>query len=859
MNLASCIQRISRLRFKFLLIVLPPVIACFLIFSVIFSVIAFREKKQAIIANLNSHAEAQATILAKALWDVNFQTAEAQIKSIVLIPGVSGVKVTEFTTNETLRAGFHPDNDTEDQYFQVKYDIFFHTPNKKHLIGELFLFSDKQNIYAPLIRSFIRDTLLLLLLIAAIITSAVWANKLIIDKPLRRFLTSIHKADQDNIREPVTWRSKDELGTVILAYNKMLNTLNKAEQELRTSEAYYRTVFETTATATLIIEKDTTIALVNSQFEKLSGYRKEEIEGKIRTGVFIFKNDRARLRQHHILRRKQKDMNPNEYEFRFVDRSGTVKNIYTQVSMIPGTQRSIAALLDITFLKEAEKALQQEKEKFQTLVEKSPLGIALIKKDSHYRYINPKFVEIFGYTLDDIPTRRKWFEKAFPDPRYRQEAISLWLKDFAAYADSQERPLVFTVHCKDNMDKIIQFKAVTMEAGEQFVLCEDITHRKKLEDQLQHAQKMEAIGTLAGGIAHDFNNLLMGVQGRTSLMLKKKEIAPNLRGHLKEIERYVKSATNLTKQLLGFARGGKYVIKPTNLNKLIQKQNRMFGRTKKEINIHEAFALDLWTTEVDRGQIEQVLLNLYINAWQAMTGGGDLYIYTENVWVDKQLKDLYNVKEGQWVKITIADTGTGIDESICKHIFDPFFTTKQMDRGTGLGLASAYGIIKNHKGVIHVSSKEGQGTTFNILLPASEKKVVKEIETSDSGDSIKQGGETILLIDDEDIVRDVGQEMLSDLGYEILLARPGREAIDTYQKKQHNIDMIILDIIMPGMDGRETFDQLKSINSNIKVLLSSGYSIDAQASEILNRGCKGFIQKPFSLDELSRKMREILD
>jgi len=865
MNFTSYIHQISKLRFKFLLIVLPPVIACFLIFSIIFSIITFREKKQDIISNLNNHAKVQAKILAKALWDVNFKTINAQIKGIILIPGVSGIKVTEFTTQRILHAGCNPDNDTDDLYFQVKSDIIFHAPNKKHLIGELLLFSDKQNIYAPLMRSFTRDTLLLLLLITAIIASAVWANKLIIDKPLRRFLASIHRADQDNVREPVDWRSKDELGAVILAYNNMLDTLNIAEKKGRTSETYYRTVFETTSTATLIIEEDTTIALVNSRFEKLSGYRKEEIEGKMQTGDFIFKDDRERLKQYHIRRRKQKDINPNEYEFRFVDRSGTVKNIYSQVSMIPGTQRSIAAFMDITFLKEAEKALRQEKEKFQILVEKLPLGIALITKDSRYQYINPEFVEIFGYTLDDIPTGRKWFEKAFPDPHYRQEIISLWLKDLESHSVGQTRPRVFTVRCKDKAEKIIHFKPVTMEAGEQFVLYEDITARKKLEEQLQHAQKMEAIGTLAGGIAHDFNNLLMGVQGRTSLMLKNKGIAPDLRGHLKEIERYVKSASDLTKQLLGFARGGKYVVKPTDLNKIIQKHNRMFGRTKKEIKIHETFDPDLWTTEVDRGQIEQVFLNLYINAWQAMPGGGDLYIYTENLQVDNQYENLYDVKEGRWVKITVADTGAGIDENIRQRIFDPFFTTKEMERGTGLGLASCYGIIKNHGGFIYVSSEAGQGATFNIFLPASDIKAAKEIEITESAEPaepiepIEQSCETILLIDDEDIIIDVGQEMLSDLGYEVLLAISGREAIDVYRKNRADIDMIILDMIMPDMSGSETFDQLKSVNPDIKVLLSSGYSIDSEASEILSRGCDGFIQKPFNMDQLSRKMREILD
>jgi len=859
MNLVSCIHRISRLRFKFLLIILPPVVACFLIFSIIFATITFYEKKQAIISNLNSHAKAQAVILAKALWDVNFKTAETQIKSIVLIPGVSGIKVTDFTTQRVLRAGFYPENDTDTDYLQVKYDIIFHTPQKKHLIGELRLFSDKHNIYAPLMRSFIRDTLLLLLLITAIITSAVWANKLIIDKPLRRFLASIRKAGQDNVRELVIWHSKDELGAVIRAYNKMLNTLTRAEKEMRTSEAYYRTVFETAATATLIIEEDTTIARVNSRFEELSGYRKNEIEGKIKAGVFIYKDDREKLIRYHFRRQKQKDMGPNEDNFRFVDRSGTVKHIYLQVSLIPGTHRSIATLMDITFLKGTVRALKQEKEKFQILVEKSPLGIALITKDSRYRYINPMFVEIFGYTPDDIHTGQNWFDKAFPDPHYRRQVIALWKKDIEVHAVDQARTRVFTVCCKDNVEKIIHFKAMTMETGDQFVIYEDITGRKKLEEQLQHAQKMEAIGTLAGGIAHDFNNLLMGVQGRTSLMLINKGIAPDLRDHLLEIERYVQSATDLTKQLLGFARGGKYVIQPTDLNKLIQKQIKMFGRTKKEINIHEMFDPDLWSTEVDRGQIEQVVLNLLINAWQAMPGGGDLFIHTQNVYVEKQCEDLYDVKEGRWVRIKIADTGTGIDEKICNRIFDPFFTTREMERGTGLGLASAYGIIKNHGGVIHVSSKAGQGATFYIFLPASDTKMAKAVDTRESAEFIKCACATVLLIDDEDIIIEVGQEMLRNLGYDVLSALSGQEGVRRYRKNRDDIDMIILDLIMPDMSGSETFDQLKTVNPAVKILLSSGYSIDGEASEILSRGCDGFIQKPFNIDELSRKIREILD
>jgi signal transduction histidine kinase len=240
--------------------------------------------------------------------------------------------------------------------------------------------------------------------------------------------------------------------------------------------------------------------------------------------------------------------------------------------------------------------------------------------------------------------------------------------------------------------------------------------KAKLQDQLQQAQKMDSLGTLAGGIAHDFNNLLMGIQGRTSLMLMRSDSSHSHFEHLKGIEDYIQSAAGLTKQLLGFARGGKYEIKTTDLNEFIKKQNLMFGRTRKEINIHERFEKNLWTVEVDQGQVEQVLLNLYVNSWQAMPGGGGLYIQTENIVIDEFFNRPYHVEPGKYVKIIVTDTGVGMDEATQQRIFDPFFTTKEMGRGTGLGLASAYGIIKNHDGFIDVYSEKGKGTTFDICF-----------------------------------------------------------------------------------------------------------------------------------------------
>jgi signal transduction histidine kinase/ActR/RegA family two-component response regulator len=383
----------------------------------------------------------------------------------------------------------------------------------------------------------------------------------------------------------------------------------------------------------------------------------------------------------------------------------------------------------------------------------------------------------------------------------------------------------------------------------------DIREQKKLEAQIHQTQKMEAIGTLAGGIAHDYNNLLMGILGNTSLMsFDLKSDHPHSE-RLKNIEKYVQSGADLTKQLLGLAKGGKYEVKPIDINDMMEKSSEMFNRTKKEIRIHSDYQKDLWNVEADRSQIEQVLLNLYVNAGQAMPEGGELYLKTENVILDDSYTQYFSLKSGNYVKISVTDTGTGMDDNIKKRIFDPFFTTKDIGRGTGLGLASAYGIVKNHGGIINVYSMIDKGSTFNIFLPASKKEVKKDMPANQK--TLKGTG-TILLVDDEDMIIDVGSQILASLGYMPLLAKGGKEAIDVYEKNKDRIVMVILDMIMPGMGGGETYDRLKSIDPEVRVLLSSGYSIDGQASEIIDRGCNGFIQKPFNVIQLSRKIREVL-
>ena len=383
----------------------------------------------------------------------------------------------------------------------------------------------------------------------------------------------------------------------------------------------------------------------------------------------------------------------------------------------------------------------------------------------------------------------------------------------------------------------------------------DITQQKRLEAQVQQAKKMQAIGTLAGGIAHDFNNLLMAIQGNASLMLFKTDHHHQHYKMLKSIEKLVESGAKLTRKLLGYACEGRYEVKTTDLKELLEETSETFGRTRKEITIHREFAEGLSAIEADQGQIEQVLLNLYVNASEAMPYGGDIFLKATNITQGRMKGRLYDPKPGKYVLLTVRDTGKGMDKETQERIFEPFFTTKEMGGGTGLGLASVYGIIKGHGGYIDVESEQDHGTNFNIYLPASDKKVEK---TTGGEQHMIDGKGTILLVDDEEMVLDIGVKMLQHLGYRVLEAKAGKEAVEIYKTNGDTLDLVILDMVMPGIGGGEVYDRMKEINSNVKVLLSSGYSVDGQAKEILDRGCDGFIQKPFNMKELSEKLIKLL-
>ncbi|MBW1780989.1 MAG: PAS domain S-box protein [Deltaproteobacteria bacterium] len=643
---------------------------------------------------------------------------------------------------------------------------------------------------------------------------------------------------------------KDANGRTVRSYGVIQNITERkqAEEALRESRKHLRLFIDSSPDLCFLKDRAGKYLLLNTANVQFFGKKEADLIGK--TDFDLMQEGAAqycRESDSRAIQEKKMIISMEEIDKRLYETRKMPVIMDNRVVGVAGIIR------DITERKRAEDALRESEEKYRLLIENATDAI-FIAQDEALKFANPKAEKMTGYSAEQL-AEMPFIDIIHPEDR------TMVLERHVKRLNGEEPPSVYSFRIvnRSGEELSVELNAVIINwEGRPATLnfLRDITAQKRLEAQLQRAQKMEALGTLAGGIAHDFNNLLMAIQGRASIILMHKDPSDPDFEYLRGIERHVESAADLTRQLLGFARGGKYEVKPTDLNELIKKENLMFGRTKKEITIHDTYAEDLWSVEIDRGQIEQVVLNLYVNASQAMPGGGDLYVETENVVLNQNDVKPFSTESGKYVKLSVTDTGVGMDKATQERIFDPFFTTKKMGRGTGLGLASVYGIVKNHGGFINVYSEKGQGTTFTIYLPASEKTIIEEKDLG--GDALK-GTETVLLVDDEDIVIEVAEQLLEQLGYKVLTARSGKEAVEICEGNMEQIDIVVLDMIMPDMNGGDAYERMKEMNPKVKVLLSSGYSINGHATEILDRGCNGFIQKPFKIEELSQQLRKILD
>ncbi|MBC2745287.1 MAG: PAS domain S-box protein [Desulfosarcina sp.] len=647
----------------------------------------------------------------------------------------------------------------------------------------------------------------------------------------------------------------EELEQRVKELEKDATVYEQMEQSLKESEAKYRLLVENQTDMVVKVDLEGRFLFVSPSYCRTFGKKEEELFGQ-KFMPLVHEEDRgmtakameALYHPPYTAYMEQRAMTKNGWKWlSWMDTAVLDKN--KNIVAIIGVGR------DITERKRSEAALRESEEKYRTVLEATPDPVVVYDIEGKVIYFNPAFTRVFGWTLEErlgkkmdvfVPEEawretKMMIEKVLSGERFsgietcrynkKGEKISVSING-AIYKDPNGNPIGSVINLRD------------------------ISNQKRMAAQLQQAQKIEAIGTLAGGIAHDFNNLLMGIQGRASIMSVDIDPSHPHSEHIKAIEECVRSAANLTRQLLGFARGGKYEVRPIDINELLHESATMFGRTKKEIRIHAKLQNLSPVVAADRRQLEQVLLNLYVNAWQAMPDGGDLYLETTIVTLDDAYCKPYQTKPGRYAKISVTDTGIGMDKSTLQLIFDPFFTTKEKGRGTGLGLASAYGIIKNHAGMITVYSEVGQGTTFNIYLPVSDKAAYRDVPIETG---LVTGLETVLLVDDEKMVIDAGKTMLEKLGYRVVVAKDGAQAVDTVKMKGDTIDLVIIDLIMPGMDGGKAFDLIREIQPAIPVILISGYALSGQANYIMQRGCNGFIQKPFNISKLSQKVRKILD
>ncbi len=516
---------------------------------------------------------------------------------------------------------------------------------------------------------------------------------------------------------------------------------------------------------------------------------------------------------------------------------------------------------DLTERRQAEQAKAEAESKYQMIVEKvSAISyIAELGMSGRWRYVSPQIESILGYTQEEwLTDSEKWVRHVFPeDVSAVEEAENACETGRAFQAE-------YRLIRKDGRVIWVSDSAVVIQGADGTPLMEgiivDITERKQLEGQLQQSRRMEAVGRLAGGIAHDFNNLLTIIKGYTELAMQRKDLAAPVRADIERIDDASERAAGLVRQLLAFSR--KQVLQPKNLdlNSVVLGLEKLLRRLiGEDIEMKAMVAAGLGTIKADPAKVEQVLMNLVVNARDAMPTGGKLILETSNVDLDRTYaSDHVSVRPGRYVMLAVSDTGIGMSAETVAHIFEPFFTTKSSGQGTGLGLATVYGIVKQSGGYIWVYSEPGRGSTFKVYFPRVDEAAEKDYKTPAKAYA-KRGTETLLLVEDDEAVRELTETILSAQGYKVICAESPKKAQEIAAKRGKDIDLVLTDVIMPTMSGHELARKLIAKNPRTRVLYMSGYTDNVIAQGgVLEEGL-AFLQKPFTPRALTEKVREVLD
>ena len=634
----------------------------------------------------------------------------------------------------------------------------------------------------------------------------------------------------------------------------------RSENALRHSEERYRTVVEGSLNGIIIIDNNYRIIFSNEEGGRITGYSVNELLNM--DFREIVNPDSVGIVAERYKKRQRGEIVPPKYELGFQRKDGETRTIEVVPKVLKdskGLIQTIAQIRDVTEQRQAEVDLKSSEELNRGIVTNAPMGILYLDREGKIIHENPAMMKMTGRTESrtDVVVGNLIVEIPAVQTDISSEIRQL-LDGYPISAVGIEYETPAGEIRKIEMHGSPR-RGPEGDLVGAVIMCFDLTEYKAMEAHLRHAQKMEAIGTLAGGIAHDFNNLLTGIMGNVELVMLGVDPHDHIYNKLAQMQKSAERAAELTAQLLAFGRQRMELPKPVNLNSAIDEAVGFIKHTiDKKIELIVEKESSLWVVKADLGQMNQILINLMVNAADAMPNGGLLTLKSSNLKIGRKHRNTNaDARTGDFVKVEIKDTGEGIPPDLIERIFEPFFTTKPIGKGTGLGLAMVYGIARGHDGWIEVNSEVGKGAVFNIFLPRAVEEIdtVTEIKNED----LEGGIETILLVDDEEIVRTMGKTMLERFGYKVILAENGLEGLEIYKKQMKKIGLVILDLTMPKKSGRETLVEMIELNPQINIIVSSGFDRSGPVEDLLRLGAKGFVQKPYRISEMLQVVRGVLD
>ena len=689
--------------------------------------------------------------------------------------------------------------------------------------------------------------------------------------PCCRLEATWHKSNfwKSLYRRAIGWVRRWSVPELLAEYEKSVQDRDALIERLRASEERYRSVFENTATPMVIVESDLTITMVNGEFERISGYSREEIEGKIPLPRFL-EEDVIELLINLSERQLEETGEFSKGEVKFRSKGGVLRYVLARVGDIPGTGKKVFSFVDITPRKRMEHALRRSEEKHRSIVQSIEEGYFEVDVKGRFTFVNDSLCRILG------TTRKELLGKSYRDfttPKTAEKVFAVFNHVFNK--GMPVKVVEFPFFRKDGAKVILGISATLIrnEKGQPIGfrgIIRDVTEREKAKEEqrrlrarLEHAKRMEAIGTLAGGVAHDLNNILSGIVSYPELLLM--QIPPDhpLHNPLVTIKNSGEKAATIVQDLLTLARRGVTVSEVINLNTIIRDYLKSPELEKlktfhPDLRIETKLASDLLNLKGSPVHISKTIMNLVSNAAEAMPNGGTITIITHNAYMESK-SNSSPFKEGEYVVLKVMDTGIGMTEEEKERIFEPFYTKKVMGRsGTGLGMAVVWGTVEDHQGHIEIETAKGKGSTFILYFPATREMIDEKREKVTNIERYMGRGELILVVDDVKEQREIAREILKALKYNVATVSNGEEAVK-YIKKQAPDGMIIDMIMPPGMDGLDTYRKVLEIRPGQKAIIVSGFAESERVKEAIRLGAGAYVKKPYSLERLGTALRSTLD